>query len=349
MIELTNELRKMVESDILRCEAQTSKVGSSKLYSQLIASYSAVDPNFMEGLPQNGKTAVVGDEYDYRPEIDAICCKLKTWLTICPHIEDEESLQTSPQNMVRKFITQGEALKKEEYHSQGGDYIFAYVSGPKFNQWAGEILIFAERYLKGHPLYEKIVHTAKNHNKIISAYDDMMGYLRALAKDNSYFAQSHNGFRDNPIELSNKVFVVHGHDDAAKLDVARTLETVGFHAIILHEQPSEGKTIIEKIETHTDVAFAVVLYTPCDFGRAKEQSVDEEQSRARQNVVFEHGYLTAKLGRNRVCALVKGEVETPGDYNGVVYIPFDQAGAWKLALAKEMRAAGLDFDTNKLL
>jgi len=146
---------------------------------------------------------------------------------------------------------------------------------------------------------------------------------------------------------SNKVFIVHGHDAATKLEMARTLEKAGFIAIILHEQASAGKTVIEKIEANTDVAFAVVLYTPCDMGRAKEEKIDEERYRARQNVVFEHGYLIGKLGREQVCAFVKDSIETPGDISGVVYIPMDDAGAWKMVLAKEMSNAGLQVDMNK--
>jgi hypothetical protein len=66
-----------------------------------------------------------------------------------------------------------------------------------------------------------------------------------------------------------KIFIVHGHDDAAKLGVARFIEKIGFEPIILHEQASLGKTIIEKIESYTNVGFGVVLYTPCDVGGKK--------------------------------------------------------------------------------
>jgi|GEM_PF-2437620 len=147
--------------------------------------------------------------------------------------------------------------------------------------------------------------------------------------------------------MSNKIFIVHGHDTAAKLEMARTLENADFEAIILHEQASVGKTVIEKIEANTDVSFAVVLYTQCDMGRAIGAKVDEERYRARQNVVFEHGYLIGKLGRECVCALVKGNIETPSDISGVVYITMDDAGAWKMKLAKEMKSTGLPVDMNK--
>ena len=148
-------------------------------------------------------------------------------------------------------------------------------------------------------------------------------------------------------EMNKRVFIVHGHDSEAKEVLARTLEKAGFEAIILHEQADGGRTIIEKIEEYTDVCFAVVLYTECDLGRAKEQGQNEERYRARQNVVFEHGYLIGKLSRKRVCAMVKGDVETPGDISGVLYTPMDQEGAWKLRLAKNMKEAGIDIDLNK--
>lgn len=144
-----------------------------------------------------------------------------------------------------------------------------------------------------------------------------------------------------------KVFIVHGRDDLAKNEVARFIVEMGFKPIILHEQVSAGKTIIEKIEEHTNVGFAVVLYTPCDVGGLADGSATK--SRARQNVVFEHGYLIAKLRRGNVCALVKGDLETPGDISGIVYVPMDLHGAWKIKLAQELRNAKYDVDMNKVI
>lgn len=149
------------------------------------------------------------------------------------------------------------------------------------------------------------------------------------------------------VMLSNKkVFIVHGHDNEAKTEAARVIEKLGLEAIILHEQASGGNTIIEKIERYTDVGFAIVLYTPCDEGYSKQDTMPE--NRARQNVVFEHGYLIGKLGRSRVCALVKGNVETPGDISGVVYVPMDSAGAWRFTLVDEMNQAGFQLNKNDI-
>ena len=147
----------------------------------------------------------------------------------------------------------------------------------------------------------------------------------------------------DPVVARNKrkVFIVHGRDDLAKHEVSRFIERLGLEAIILHEQANAGMTIIEKIERYTnDADFALVLYTPCDQGRGYHEQQEKPKDRARQNVVFEHGYLMAKLGRENVCALVKGTIETPNDISGVVYVPLDQAGAWQNEIVKELRGCG---------
>lgn len=143
------------------------------------------------------------------------------------------------------------------------------------------------------------------------------------------------------------VFIVHGRDDLAKTEVARFIEKLGLNAIILHEQDNGGKTIIEKIEEFTNVGYGIVLYTPCDRGALEGDEV--LKPRARQNVVFEHGYLIGKLGRNKVSALVKAQVEIPGDLNGLVYTELDKAGGWKLSIAKELTREGYSIDLNKAL
>ena len=80
-----------------------------------------------------------------------------------------------------------------------------------------------------------------------------------------------------------------------------------------------------------------MIYTPCDKGRGANEINVPARNRARQNVVFEHGYLLAKLGRKNVCALVRGDIETPNDISGVVYTKMDQAGAWKANITQELK------------
>ena len=145
---------------------------------------------------------------------------------------------------------------------------------------------------------------------------------------------------------SSRVFIIHGHDEAAREAVARFLEKLRLEPIILHEQSNSGRTMIEKFEAHGDVSFAVVLLTPDDVGAAINDK-DKLECRARQNVILELGFFIGRLGRERVCALKKHDVETPSDYNGVAYIDLDDAGGWKMRLIAELQSAGLDVDANK--
>lgn len=137
---------------------------------------------------------------------------------------------------------------------------------------------------------------------------------------------------------ASQVFIVHGHDEITKLEMKDFVAELGLEPIILHMQASSSRTIIEKIEYYSNVGFGIVLYTPCDIGAKAGQP--NGRYRARQNVVFEHGFLIGKLGRPRVAALVKGDVETPNDISGMVYISMDEQGAWKQELIKDLRAAG---------
>ena len=145
-----------------------------------------------------------------------------------------------------------------------------------------------------------------------------------------------------------RVFIVHGHDDALKNAVARVVDKLGLEPIILHEQPNKGRTIIEKFLAYSDVGFAIVLLTPDDIGGKTGTSPDSLHARARQNVILELGFFLGRLGRGRVAALYAPSVEMPSDYTGVLFVPYDDQGIWSLHLAKEMKAAGLPADLNKL-
>jgi len=135
-----------------------------------------------------------------------------------------------------------------------------------------------------------------------------------------------------------------------KQSAARLLEKLDLKPIILHEKPSQGKTIIEKFETYSDVGFTVVLLSPDDVGYSKEKGPESKKSRARQNVVLELGYFFGKLGRNKVVALyLEDEVfEMPTDILGVLYLPYDILGAWRYKLVDELKACGYNVSKDKI-
>jgi hypothetical protein len=147
----------------------------------------------------------------------------------------------------------------------------------------------------------------------------------------------------------NTIFIVHGHDEAAKQEVARFLERVVTpKVVILEEQPDLGRTIIEKFEEHAGkVGYAVVLLTADDEGRKRGE--EHLRPRARQNVILELGFFVGVLGRPRVALVYEEGVELPSDIQGVLYLLLDHAGGWKTRLAREMRAVGVPIDTDALL
>jgi predicted nucleotide-binding protein len=187
-----------------------------------------------------------------------------------------------------------------------------------------------------------------NGPKIMSGINAVTGQLIIpFARDYKTFVHV-----KNPQELrmikpqSKKVFIVHGHDEASRYAVARFLEKIGFEAVILSEQPNQGRTVIEKFEVNADVGFAIVLLTPDDVGGKKGA---EYKPRARQNVILELGYFIGKLGRARVCALRSSDIEIPSDILGVVWTPYDAHDGWQSKLAKELQAAGYEIDWNKIM
>ena len=191
----------------------------------------------------------------------------------------------------------------------------------------------------------------------------VLGFLEALAVKLQGFAPTTSSSNKSPlssdgssatipmmrpVRASDKVFIVHGHDVAAKETVARFIEKLGLKSVILHEQPNLGQTVIEKFELFADVQFAVVLLTPDDIGYSVGKET-AKRKRARQNVVLELGYFLGKLGRKNICALCVGDVEIPSDYQGVVYIKMDEAGAWRTKLAQEFVQAGMNINLQGIL
>jgi predicted nucleotide-binding protein len=149
-----------------------------------------------------------------------------------------------------------------------------------------------------------------------------------------------------PSHEGTKVFVVHGHDVNLLNEVRLLLHELEIEFIVLQEEPSRGKTVIEKFESYADADYAIVLLTPDDHG--KPVDANEWRTRARQNVVLELGYFYGTLGRDHVTAVHKNVEEIPSDIRGILNVKWDEQGSWKHQLAREMRHAGLPVDLNRL-
>ena len=129
-----------------------------------------------------------------------------------------------------------------------------------------------------------------------------------------------------------RVFVTHGHNSALRTQVVDLLERVNLDPVVLESQPNDGRTVVEKFETHANVAAAVVIMTGDDVGG---KAGEDAKPRARQNVLLELGYFLGKLGRERVVLLHDGEAEIPSNLAGVLTVRSSQD--WRISLLRELR------------
>jgi predicted nucleotide-binding protein len=240
----------------------------------------------------------------------------------------------------------GQRLREFVEHAKGGH-------GPEYWNWANEVSGFLSAAFDATVAHEFFQSGGPSDDESLRI-SGQVGFLDGLALRIKYGAVNAKagtevGPNTSQIPIQSKrVFVVHGHDEAAKELVARFLGKLKLEPIILHEQPNSGRTIIEKFEAYADVGFAVVLLTPDDVG-ASAADPTALAKRARQNVVLELGYFVGRIGRNRVCALHKAGVEIPSDYHGVLFVELDGAGGWRTKLAQELVQAKLDIDIKGLL
>jgi len=186
----------------------------------------------------------------------------------------------------------------------------------------------------------------------ISGKSEILNLSKTMLDELTLFGETQKAEKVKKAEskFSGRIFIVHGHDKEMLAEVARTLDKLDLNPIILHEQPNEGRTIIEKFTDYSDVNYAIVLLSPDDYGYSKDQSPDKAKPRARQNVIFELGFFIGKLGRKHVLVLFRKEenFEFPSDYKGVLYKPYDESGVWKYELADELKAIGYETSKDKL-
>jgi len=216
----------------------------------------------------------------------------------------------------------------------------------------GRKLLFLGEWVKPSDIREILIRRTSSHSK---EYADMFArgvqvIFESGKGDNvtRQFITSPPTEKGKKLEAirSKNVFIVHGRDHKPMKELKTMLYDFGLNPIVLHEQPSGSRTIVEKLEKYSDVGYALVILSPDDVGGpSKDRRIlrVEGKGRARQNVILEFGYFMGLLGRDRVCCLYKGDVELPSDMHGIVYIPFkDSVKEVRNKIIKELKAAGFE-------
>lgn len=190
-------------------------------------------------------------------------------------------------------------------------------------------------------MYGKISEEEFNrnkHNAFLSLLDEAISF-----KEMEPLLTEETQNKGSETVMNNKVFIVHGHNDALKYQLADWLRKIEIEPIILHEQANMGITsILGKIERYSGVDCAIVLFTSDDIGSLKDDT-DNLRPRARQNVVFEAGLFLGLLGDKKVIMLCEKDLERPGDLDGCIYIEADEYGGWKEKLRAEFDAIGIEY------
>jgi hypothetical protein len=75
--------------------------------------------------------------------------------------------------------------------------------------------------------------------------------LRSLAKTTAAESTASSSSTPASVALSNKVFIVHGHDVSAKESTARFLEKLDLVPVVLHEQANPGRVDVYTYRLYT--------------------------------------------------------------------------------------------------
>jgi len=148
------------------------------------------------------------------------------------------------------------------------------------------------------------------------------------------------------LEENKKIFIVHGRNINMRDKVSTMLGKLKLEYSILESEQNNGATIIEKfLKNASKCEYAIVLFSADDLGKLDEDEANFKH-RPRQNVILELGYFLAHVGRKNIIILHETgkKIESPSDFSGVVYEAFDEYGAWKTKLIKEMKMSGIYID-----
>ena len=257
------------------------------------------------------------------------------------------------------LVAMGESFTYDNFSEKSGGY--TSILSPDWIMWTVRSAEVVEQYFGSDSTYAKLIIEALNIKLIDQASisftkcrNNILGGLKGALD-----AARHNYIKEDNIpttsvaKTNNKVFIVHGHDETAKTALEIFLADLGLEPIVLHRQPDEGQTIIEKFEKHSDVGYAFILLTPDEVAFLKKEELlppkeRNQEFRARPNVIFEFGFFVGRLGRSRVCCLHTGGVALPSDMSGFVYKSYsEKIKEAAEAIILDLKACGYELKSNQ--
>ena len=267
---------------------------------------------------------------------------------------DKERKLEGAQDKIELLIEEGNNFDYSNF-SKKGEYGYPSSYTTAWVSWCARVEGAVRRLLSTDSSAAEMIEYAKKisligngsdkFNIVHSYYLGALDVVRKIIADD-IFGEIPSEKAIAPLSSSRRVFIVHGHDEKSKNELEIILHEMGLDPIVLHRQADSGKTLIEKFEHYSDVGFAFIIMTPDEVAylssdAPKDDASRQKEQRPRPNVVFEFGYFVGRLGRNRTCCLIKGEVARPSDIDGLLYKKFissiEEIG---YAISKELKQAG---------
>lgn len=196
---------------------------------------------------------------------------------------------------------------------------------------------------------KKFVMDSISKGKVKGAYLYTEKFLTPT--DKKAVASGLSATSSSPVNMRRRIFVAHGSDDEMKQATVGALGKLGLAPVLMREQPSQGRKIVEAFADYADVSFAVVLLSPDDFVYSKDDAPAKRKLRPAHDVVFELGFFLGRLGKDNVLVFYREleNFEALTDFEGVRFTAFDDRDSWKLSLIRELTACGYSVDADKLL
>jgi predicted nucleotide-binding protein len=154
-----------------------------------------------------------------------------------------------------------------------------------------------------------------------------------------------------PSGTPRRIIVVSGTDETMKQTLAGALRKLGLAAVVMSEEPSQGKKIVDRFADYADVGFALVLLSPDLYVYPKGEEATKRERAPRQDVLLMFGFLLGKLGKDRVLAFYRESPNFafPMEFEGVKFTALDVRDSWKHTLIRELTDRGYTVDAERLL
>ena len=154
-----------------------------------------------------------------------------------------------------------------------------------------------------------------------------------------------------PSGIPRRIIVVSGTDEIMKQTITGALRKLGLAAIVMSEEPVQGKKIVDRFADYADVGFALVLLSPDVYVYPKGEEATKRERIPKQDVTLMFGFLLGKLGKDKVLAFYResSNFAFPIDFEGVKFTALDDRDSWKLTLIRELTNCGYTVDAERLL